>query len=80
MGLRTLGQTDNNTAAGTMKSDVYQLGLVINEQIFYPKLYFGVSNGSGRFDIVIGMNALQYGSFSLYGQGDNRTMVFDVGV
>lgn len=79
MGLKSLGSKDMNTAAGKTPSDIYLLGLVVGDSIHYPKLYFGVSQGHKRFDIVIGMNAIRYGRMMLEGQGDERTFTFEVG-
>lgn len=78
MGLRSLGKKDNNTAGGTVEGNIYQLGLYVNERIVYPRLYFGEANGGGRFDIVIGMNALRFGCLTLEGEGDERTFRFEI--
>jgi predicted aspartyl protease len=78
MGLKSLGRMDSNNAAGKTPTEIYELGMVIGEKIHYPKLYFGVSQGHERFDIVIGMNAIKYGRFTLNGHGDERTFRFEV--
>ena len=78
MGLQSLGKLDCGTAGGSRISNLYQLGLVISREIYFRKLYFGESDGGGRFDIIIGMNALQVGTFTLEGEGERRTMRFEV--
>jgi hypothetical protein len=78
MGLKSLGSMDSNTAAGKTPTEIYELGMVIGDSIHYPKLYFGVSHGHERFDIVIGMNAIRYGRLTLEGEGDDRTFTFEI--
>ena len=78
MGMKSLGKKDNNTAGGIVEGNVYQLGLYVNEHIVYPRLYFGEANGGGRFDIVIGMNAIRHGRFTIEGHGDDRKFTFEL--
>ena len=79
MGLHSLGQKEINAAGGKFVSNIYEMGLVLSEDIWFPRIYFGESQGAGRFDIAIGMNAIQAGTLRLEGSGDNRTFIFEVG-
>lgn len=76
LGLKSLGRKENNTASGKDEKDVYELGLVINEQMHFPHIYAIESYGGDRFDFAIGMSILRHGRFSLTGSGDERRMEF----
>ena len=78
LGLQSLGQMPNNTATRKDMTEVYELGLVVNEQMHFPKVYAGVSYGGDRFDFVIGMSIIRHGRFTLTGSGDERTMTFEI--
>lgn len=78
MGLHSLGQKENNTAGGAFKGNVYRLGIKFGN-IHVPHAYFGESHGGGRFDIIIGMNVISHGRFTLEGRGKERTFRFEVG-
>lgn len=78
MNLKPLGQREINGAGGKYMSNIYELGMMLNEGIWFKHLYFGESSGAGRFDIVIGMNAIQAGELRLEGKGKDRTFVFEI--
>lgn len=78
MHLKSLGQREINGPGGKYISNIYELGLLLNESIWFRHVYFGESCGAGRFDIVIGMNAIQAGELRLEGKGADRTFVFEI--
>ena len=78
LGLKSLGKKKNNTAAGPIYSNVYEMGLVIDGKIEIKHAYACECYGGDRFDFVIGMSVIQLGNFSLYGKGKDITMVFSI--
>lgn len=43
MGLHSLGQKEINAAGGKFVSNIYEMGLVLSEDIWFPRVYFGES-------------------------------------
>lgn len=78
MQLVSLGQRYFDTANGRMQTNIYELGLYLSPTLNIRKLYFGEVYGESDFDILIGMSLISRGRFTLDGQGDARTLTFEI--
>jgi hypothetical protein len=77
LGLIPIGFTKVNHAGGTNNVPVYLVNIALPNKIIIPNIRVSqCADQAGRFDIIIGMDIISLGDFSISGQGNRRMVSF----
>lgn len=77
LGLIPISYTNVCHAGGNSKVKVYLVNIVLPNNIIIPNVRVSeCADQAGRFDMIIGMDIISLGDFSISGQGSKRIVSF----
>lgn len=77
--LKPLGDKTSSNAGGKKDVAIYKARLYLSGSLHTGNdIYLAECYGGNRFDCVIGMDIISQGTFTISGQGAERTMIFEI--
>lgn len=78
LGLKPIETLPVNHGAGQSEMRIYEAGLAVDDVIRVKQMKMAECYGAGRFDAIIGMDIISFGTFRLEGVGEERTFTFEI--
>ncbi len=79
LGLVPIGEGETLHAGGVSRVKVYLITLLLPNNVLIPNIRVSeCADQAGRFDIIIGMDVITLGDFSISGQGIKRMLSFSM--
>lgn len=77
LGLVPAGVSQNRHAGGVSNANIYYIDICLPNNIVIPQVRVSeCADQAGRFDLIIGMDIISLGDFSISGQGNRRMVSF----
>ena len=79
LGLVPIGIGESHYAGGISKVNLYMITLMLPNNVVIPNIKVSeCTEQEGRFDIIIGMDVITLGDFTISGQGNKRMVSFSM--
>lgn len=79
LGLTPSGRVQTHHAGGTSDVNTYKITLMLPNNVIIPNINVSeCAEQDGRFDVIIGMDVITLGDFTISGQGAKRMVSFSM--